>query len=86
MLSILATIALAFVVSICANVDAFFALAYASTFTAGSIVAFLVFGPMVDIKMLAMMRTTYKTGLLAIIAVLVALSSVLIGLVVNYAL
>lgn len=84
--SILAMIALAFVVSICANVDAFFALAYASTFTAGSIVAFLVFGPMVDIKMLALMRTTYKTRLLALITLVVALCSVLIGLVVNYAL
>ncbi len=84
--SILAMIALAFIISICANVDAFFALAYAGTFTAGSLVAFLVFGPMVDIKMLAMMRTTYKTGLLAVITVVVALCSVLIGLLVNYAL
>jgi uncharacterized protein len=84
--SILAMLALAFIVSICANVDAFFALAYAGTFTAGSIVAFLVFGPMVDIKMLAMMRTTYTTRLLVVITLLVGLSSVLIGLVVNYAL
>src|SRR3954470_21352553 len=64
-LSILAMIALAFIISICSNVDAFFALAYSSTFTVGSIVAFLVFGPMIDIKMLALMRTTYKTRLLA---------------------
>src|SRR5215208_5127824 len=42
-LSILAMIALAFIISICANVDAFFALAYSNTFTVGSIVAFLVF-------------------------------------------
>ena len=84
--SILAMISLAFIVSICANVDAFFALAYANTFTAGSIVAFLVFGPMVDIKMLALMRTTYKVRLLAVITLVVALSSILIGLVVNYAL
>ena len=85
-LSILAMIALAFIVSICANVDAFFALAYSNTFTAGSIVAFLVFGPMIDIKMLTMMRTTYKVRLLAVITLLVTLSSILIGLVVNYAL
>lgn len=85
-LSILAMIALAFVISICANVDAFFALAYSNTFTAGSIVAFLVFGPMVDIKMLVMMRTTYKVRLLALITIVVTLSSVLIGLAVNYAL
>ena len=86
LLSILAMIALAFIVSICANVDAFFALAYSSTFTADSIVAFLVFGPMVDIKMLAMIRTTYKVRLLAMITLVVKLSSTLIGLAVNYAL
>ena len=85
-LSILAMIALAFVISICSNVDAFFALAYSSTFTVGSIVAFLVFGPMIDIKMLALMRTTYKTRLLAVVTLVVTLSSILIGLVVNYAL
>src|SRR5215211_1803987 len=85
-LSILAMIALAFIISICANVDAFFALAYSNTFTVGSIVAFLVFGPMIDIKMLTMMRTTYKARLLAVITLLVTLTSILIGLVVNYAL
>jgi uncharacterized membrane protein YraQ (UPF0718 family) len=85
-LSILAMISLAFIVSLCSNVDAFFALAYSSTFTAGSIVAFLGFGPMIDIKMLALMRTTYKTWLLAAMTLAVTLSSILIGLVVNYAL
>lgn len=84
--SILAMIALAFVVAICANVDAFFALAYATTFTTGSIVAFLVFGPMVDIKMLAMMRTTYTTQLLIAVTAVVGVCSVLIGLAVNFAL
>jgi uncharacterized membrane protein YraQ (UPF0718 family) len=84
--SILAMITLAFIVSLCSNVDAFFALAYSSTFTAGSIVAFLIFGPMIDIKMLALMRTTYKTWLLGAMTLLVALSSILIGLAVNYAL
>ena len=83
--SILAMIALAFVISICANVDAFFALAYASTFTAGSIVAFLVFGPMVDIKMLTMMRTTYTTRFLVVVTAIVTVCSILIGLAVNLA-
>jgi uncharacterized membrane protein YraQ (UPF0718 family) len=84
--SILAMIALAFIVSLCSNVDAFFALAYSSTFTVGSIVSFLVFGPMIDIKMLTLMQTTYKARLLAVMSVIVTLSSILIGLVVNYAL
>ena len=84
-LSILAMLILAFVVSICANVDAFFALSFAGTFTAGSIVSFLVFGPMIDIKMLALLKTTFKNNLLIIISVLSLLLSALAGLVVSYA-
>jgi uncharacterized membrane protein YraQ (UPF0718 family) len=41
---------------------------------------------MIDIKMLALMRTTYKARLLAVMTLVVLLSSILIGLAVNYAL
>ena len=85
LLSILAMLILAFVVSICANVDAFFALSFASTFTAGSIVSFLVFGPMIDIKILLLLKTTFKTHLLVIVSVLTFLMAALTGLVVSYA-
>ena len=81
--SILALMALAFVISICSNVDAFFILPFAGTFLPGSIVAFLVFGPVIDIKMLSLMRTTYRAKTLVMLTVLVALLSVLVGLVVN---
>ena len=84
MFSILAMMLLAFVISICANVDAFFALAYANSFTTGSLLSFMVFGPMVDIKMLAMLRTTFKGKTLATIVTIVALLSILVGLIVNY--
>jgi uncharacterized membrane protein YraQ (UPF0718 family) len=83
--SILAMMVLAFIVSICSNVDAFFALAFNSTFTAGSIVSFLTFGPVIDIKMLSLMRTTYRARVLAQITVIVALLAAVIGLGVNYA-
>lgn len=82
-LSIVAMIALAMVVSICSNVDAFFALSFASTFTPGSIVAFLLVGPLVDVKMLALLRTTFRTGVLAGLVVVVVLSAVALGGVVN---
>lgn len=85
LLSILAMLIMAFVVSICANVDAFFALSFANTFTAGSIVSFLVFGPMIDIKILALLKTTFKNNLLITITVLAFLLSALTGLVVSYA-
>jgi uncharacterized membrane protein YraQ (UPF0718 family) len=85
LLSILTMMLLAFVVAICSNVDAFFALAFSGTFSVGSVVAFLVFGPMIDIKMLSMMRTTYTTRTLIQVGVLVGLMSVVLGLGVNYA-
>jgi len=82
--SIVAMMILAFIISICSNVDAFFILPFASTFLPGSIVVFLVFGPMIDIKMLALMRTTFRTRVLVQISLIVALASALIGLVVNF--
>ncbi|MGV9194095.1 permease [Microbacterium sp. MC2] len=82
-LSIVAMIALAMVVSICSNVDAFFALSFASTFTPGSLVAFLLVGPLVDVKMLALLRTTFRTKVLAGLVVVVVLSGAAIGTVVN---
>jgi uncharacterized membrane protein YraQ (UPF0718 family) len=82
-LSIVAMIALAMVVSICSNVDSFFALSFASTFTPGSIVAFLLVGPLVDVKMLALMRTTFTWRTLGGIVVVVVLSAFAIGTVVN---
>ena len=38
------------ILSICSTVDAFVALSFVGTFSFGSILSFLVFGPMVDIK------------------------------------
>ncbi|MBD8022429.1 permease [Microbacterium sp. Sa1CUA4] len=82
-LSILAMTLLALVVAICSNVDAFFALSFASTFTPGSIVAFLLIGPLIDVKMLALLRTTFTTRLLAGVVPVVILSAWFIGAVVN---
>lgn len=85
-IAIIALIVLAFVVSICANVDAFFALSLSGIFPMSAIVAFLVFGPMIDIKMLSLLRTTYTKQTLALVSGLVFLCSLMTGLVVHYAL
>jgi uncharacterized membrane protein YraQ (UPF0718 family) len=81
--SIVAMIALAMFVSICSNVDAFFALSFASTFTPGSIVAFLIVGPLVDVKMLALLRTTFTARVLIGMVVTVVLAAFAIGVGVN---
>jgi uncharacterized protein len=58
--SILAMMTLAALVSICSTVDSFFALSFASTFTTGSLVSFLVFGPMIDLKAIGLLLTMFK--------------------------
>ncbi|MDJ0676583.1 MAG: permease [Calothrix sp. MO_167.B42] len=58
--SIIAMLILAAVVSICSTVDSFFALSFASTFTSGSLLAFLVFGPMIDLKGIGLLLTIFK--------------------------
>lgn len=81
--SVLAMMVLAFVVAICSNVDAFFVLSFGATFLPGGIVAFLLFGPVIDIKMLSLMRTTFTARTLAQLTLLVALISAAFGLGVN---
>ncbi len=81
--SILAMLTLGAVVSICSTVDAFFALSFASTFTTGSLLAFLVFGPMVDIKSVGLMLSVFKTKAVVYLMLLVALLSFLMSLIVN---
>ena len=83
--SVIAMVALAFIVSICSNVDAFFALAFRQTFMTGALVSFLTFGPMIDIKMLSLLRTTYRPSVLFQVSALVGLASITLGLAVNYA-
>ncbi|OIU88808.1 permease [Microbacterium sp. AR7-10] len=82
-LSILAMVALAMTVAICSNVDAFFALSFASTFSSGAIIAFLIVGPLVDVKMLALLRTTFTARVLAAVVGIVVLSACVIGIGVN---
>lgn len=84
-ISVVALILLAFVISVCANVDAFFILPFAQTFLPGSIVAFLVFGPLIDIKMVALLRTTFATRTIVLMATVVGLCSLSLGMVMNSA-
>ncbi|HEY3108060.1 MAG TPA: permease, partial [Chloroflexota bacterium] len=53
-LSVLTLMGLAVLLSICSTVDAFVALSFAGTFSAGAILGFLAFGPLVDIKSVLM--------------------------------
>nr|WP_254114929.1 permease [Bacillus paralicheniformis] len=80
--SSLVMMGLSFVLSLCSEVDAFIASSFSSTFSLGSLIAFLVFGAMVDIKNLLMMLGIFKKRfvfvLIAYIAVIVLAGSLLV--------
>jgi uncharacterized membrane protein YraQ (UPF0718 family) len=62
----------AYVLSLCSTSDAFVASSFATTFSAGSLLAFLVFGPMFDIKSTLMLLSVFKARFVAALAVLAA--------------
>jgi len=81
--SIIAMMVLAAVVSICSTVDSFFALSFASTFTSGSLLAFLLFGPMIDLKNIGLMMTVFKGRAVSYMFVLAAQLCFIFALAVN---
>jgi len=78
-ISVLAMQVLAFVLSVCSTVDAFLALAFAGTFTTGSVLAFLVFGPMVDIKSSLMFLGVFQRRIVVYLIALPMLLALLMG-------
>jgi uncharacterized membrane protein YraQ (UPF0718 family) len=82
--AILAMMSLAFVLSICSTVDAFFALSYSSLFPTPALLAFLVFGPMLGMKSLGLMLTAFRPrvvlAMATVTAELVFLSALLLNL------
>ncbi|MCM3569487.1 permease [Neobacillus mesonae] len=76
--SILVMMILAFILSICSEADAFVASSFRNFFPKTSIVSFLVFGAMVDIKNLLMMFGTFKPKFVVLLVSLIS-SFVFIG-------
>ncbi|MEB3359882.1 MAG: permease [Synechococcales bacterium] len=81
--SILAMMTLAAVVSICSTVDSFFALSFASTFTSGSLLAFLVFGPMIDVKNIGLLFSIFRSRAILYLFALAAQLTFLLTLILN---
>jgi uncharacterized membrane protein YraQ (UPF0718 family) len=82
-ISVLALIALAVILSVCSTVDAFIALAFAGTFTTGAITAFLVFGPMVDIKSTLMYLGVFKRRAVVYLILLPLVMTILASVFIN---
>jgi uncharacterized protein len=82
--SILAMMLLAGTISICSTVDAFFALSFAGAFTSGSLLAFLVFGPMLDLKGIGLLLSLFKPKTIFYLFALAAQLVFLLTLFVNF--
>jgi uncharacterized protein len=82
--SVLAMMLLAGLISICSTVDAFFALSFAGAFTSGSLLAFLVFGPMFDLKGIGLLLTVFKPKAIFYLFALAAQLVFLLTLFVNF--
>jgi len=63
--------AFAYIISLCSTSDAFVASSFISTFSAGSILSFLVFGPMLDFKATLMLLAIFKTRFVIILSLLI---------------
>lgn len=83
-ISVLVMLGLATLVSICSTVDAFFALSFAATFTSGSLLAFLVFGPMIDLKSIGLMTTLFKPRAIVYMTLLTLQFTLIGALAVNF--
>lgn len=82
--SIIAMMLLAVIISICSTVDSFFALSFASTFTTSSLLAFLIFGPMIDLKSVGLLLSIFKPRMIAYILILAAQMTFIATLSYNY--
>ena len=83
-LGIVAMMSLAFVLSICSTVDAFFALSYSAIFPTPALLAFLILGPMLGMKTTGLMLTAFRPrvvfAIAAVTAELIFLTALLLNL------
>ncbi|WP_371736895.1 permease [Brevibacillus sp. HD1.4A] len=72
---------MAYLFSLCSEADAFIAASFSGTFQSSSLLAFLVFGPMLDFKTTLMLLGTFRLGfvlkLIAVITILVLVITLL---------
>jgi uncharacterized protein len=82
--SVLAMMTLAALLSVCSTVDSIFAASFAASFSTGSLIAFLVFGPIIDLKGIGLMLSVFKPRVVFYLFALSGLLVFLISLLVNF--
>lgn len=82
-LSVFALMGLAVILSICSSVDAFVALSLTASFSTGAILAFLSFGPLIDLKSTLMFTTMLRRRAILLLVVLCAQIVLLVTMIIN---
>ncbi|MFY8147940.1 MAG: permease [Prochlorococcaceae cyanobacterium] len=82
-LSIVALMLLSLFVSVCSSVDAFLALSFAAQVTPGALLAFLLLGPVIDLKLVGLLGLLLRPVGLALTAAGASLMVLLLGQWVN---
>jgi uncharacterized membrane protein YraQ (UPF0718 family) len=82
--SVLVMMGLAILLSICSTVDAFVALGFIGVFSTGSVLGFLVYGPMVDIKSILMFGRVFRPRAIVYLVAIPFVLALVIGVSINY--
>jgi hypothetical protein len=83
-LSVLVMMGLAILLSICSTVDSFVALGFIGVFSSGSVLGFLLYGSMVDIKSILMFSRVFRPRAILYMVVIPFLLVLLICVSLNY--
>ncbi len=81
--SIIVMMVLAFVLSVCSETDAFIARSFLGQFTSGSILGFLILGPMIDIKNTIMLCGSFKLSFVAKLIFLIIAICFILAVIAN---
>jgi uncharacterized protein len=73
----------AFVISVCSAADAFIAASFVTSFSPGSLVAFMVFGPMIDLKNILMLSHSFRRRFVLCLVVVVSFSCAAVACLIN---
>jgi uncharacterized protein len=83
-LSVLVMMGLAILLSICSTVDSFVALGFVGVFSTGSVLGFLLYGPMVDIKSILMFTRVFRPRAVFYMVAIPFMLVLLISVSLNY--
>lgn len=83
-LSILVMIFLAYLMCVCSETDAFIARTFVGQFTSGSIIAFLICGPMIDIKNTLMLSEAFNYKFIFKLTCIIMTVCFFIGIIFNF--